>query len=157
MNAAEDPPTLCFFCSLGQKKIIATLCGPARSAEGPHRPGNVSQKPIKQQLFPVHHIKVWGITRERNIKRKSSVQWSRRSADPASVGFILHTAKFYTPKAFLSLSQSIFSEITVIVNNTFLEVISIIMLFNLWVGTQNTSVSLWWHSTKQQHSHQRCN
>lgn len=139
------------------KKKNATLCGPARSAEGPHRTGNVLQKPIKQQLFPVHHIKVWDITRERNIKRKSSAQWSRRSANPASVGFILHMAKFYTPKAFLSLSQSIFSEITVIVNNTFLEVISIIMLFNLWVGTKNTSVSLWWHSTKQQHSQQCCN
>lgn len=63
MKAAEDPST--FWFVLQGKIIIAPLGGPARAQEGPDRTGNVPQKPVKQQLFPVHHIKVRAtITRE---------------------------------------------------------------------------------------------
>lgn len=76
MKATQDPSTFCFV--LQGKIIIAPLGGPASSPEGPDKTRNVSQKPIKQQLFPVHHIKVWGtITWE--TERESSLKWSRRS------------------------------------------------------------------------------
>ena len=68
MKATEDPST--FWFVLQGKIIIAPLGGPARSPEGPDRTRNVPRKPIKQQLFPVRHIKVWGITGERNRDRK---------------------------------------------------------------------------------------
>ena len=72
MKATEDPST--FWFVLQGKIIIAPLGRPARSLEGPDRTRNVPQKPIKQPLFPVHHIKVQGtITGEKNMDRMRKV------------------------------------------------------------------------------------
>lgn len=69
MKALEDPSTFWFI--LQGKIIIAPLRGPARAQEGPDRTRNFPQKPVKQQLFPVHHIKVQGtIIRETYRKIK---------------------------------------------------------------------------------------
>lgn len=96
MKVTEDPSTFWFL--LQGKIIIAPLGGPARSPEGPDRTRNVPQKPIKQQLFPVHHIKVWGMLQEREIEteRKGSLKWSRGSVNLPPLVQFSRWPKFYT-------------------------------------------------------------
>lgn len=103
MKAAEDPST--FWFALQGKIIIAPLGGPARSPEGPDRTRKVSQKPIKQQLFPVHYIKVCGmITRQINTDRKREFSWMIQICETC-----LHWLDFPSGQSFIHLDELFFS------------------------------------------------
>lgn len=91
-------------------KILATLGArtPGRTTQ------NLSHKPIRQQLFPVHQIKSEVFQVRKNIQvygiyRESSIQWFITSASLASIGSVLHMAQILQAQIFvISVRESIF-------------------------------------------------
>lgn len=95
---------------------------------------NLSHKPIRQQLFPVHQIKSEVFQVRKNIQvygiyRESSIQWFITSAKSCLHWLCSPHGPNFTSSNLRHLRQRVyFSKITVIVKKTFLEDLSIIML-----------------------------